>query len=168
MFKAMILLTRREDMTPDDFRRWWLEEHRPLALQLPGLRRMVVNIVAADPGETGIDGISELWFDTQADFEADYATEIGKRVVDRLAAACRARGARLHVVMLGEGPRPDGLEVLRHAAAADVGALDLTTRYQELLAKDPTLRRRWFRGHMTREGNGWVAEQVAAALAAPK
>ena len=39
MFKAMILLTRREDMTPEDFRRWWLDEHRPLALQLPGLRR---------------------------------------------------------------------------------------------------------------------------------
>jgi len=80
MFKAMILLTRREDMTPDEFRRWWLEEHRPLALQLPGLQRMVVNIVDADPGETGIDGISELWFDTQADFEAAYATEIGKAV----------------------------------------------------------------------------------------
>jgi uncharacterized protein (TIGR02118 family) len=82
MFKAMILLTRREDMTPDDFRRWWLEEHRPLALQLPGLRRMVVNIVEPGPGhdETGIDGVSELWFDTQADFEAAYATEIGKAV----------------------------------------------------------------------------------------
>jgi uncharacterized protein (TIGR02118 family) len=82
MFKAMILLTRREDMTPDDFRRWWLEEHRPLALQLPGLRRMVVNIVEPGPGhdETGIDGVSELWFDTRADFEAAYATEIGKAV----------------------------------------------------------------------------------------
>ncbi len=80
VFKAMILLSRREDMTPDDFRRWWLDEHRPLALQLPGLRRMVVNIVEVDAADTGIDGISELWFDTQADFEAAYATEIGKTV----------------------------------------------------------------------------------------
>ncbi len=80
MFKAMILLTRREDMTPDDFRSWWLDEHRPLALQLPGLRRMVVNIVEADPSEAGIDGVAELWFDTQADFEAAYATELGKTV----------------------------------------------------------------------------------------
>ena len=80
MFKAMILLSRREDLTPEDFRRWWLEEHRPLALQLPGLRKMVVNIVEADPAESGVDGISELWFDTQADFEAAYATEIGKAV----------------------------------------------------------------------------------------
>jgi len=80
VFKAMILLTRREDMTPEDFRRWWLDEHRPLALRLPGLRRMVVNIVEADPAETGIDGVSELWFDTEEDFVAAYATDIGKTV----------------------------------------------------------------------------------------
>jgi uncharacterized protein (TIGR02118 family) len=80
VFKAMILLSRREDMTSDEFRRWWLDEHRPLALQLPGLRRMVVNIVEADPGESGVDGVAELWFDSQADFEAAYATELGKAV----------------------------------------------------------------------------------------
>ena len=91
MFKAMILLTRREDMTPDDFRRWWLEAHRPLALQLPGLRRMVVNIVEADPAETGVDGISELWFDTQDDFVAAYATEIGKAVAGDSMAHNRKR-----------------------------------------------------------------------------
>lgn len=91
MFKAMILLTRREDMTPDDFRRWWLEEHRPLAVQLPGLRKMVVNIVAAGPAESGIDGISELWFDTQADFEAAYATEIGRAVAADSMGHNRAR-----------------------------------------------------------------------------
>ncbi len=80
MFKAMILLTRREDLTPEDFRRWWLDEHRPLALLLPGLRRMVVNIVEAGRDESGIDGVAELWFDTQADFEAAYATDLGRSV----------------------------------------------------------------------------------------
>ncbi len=91
MFKAMILLTRREDMTREDFRRWWLDEHRPLAVQLPGLRRMVVNIVEAGPAEGGIDGVSELWFDTQADFEAAYATEIGKAVAADSMGHNRAR-----------------------------------------------------------------------------
>jgi uncharacterized protein (TIGR02118 family) len=91
MFKAMILLTRREDMSHEDFRRWWLEEHRPMALQLPGLRKMVVNIVDGDPSGSGIDGISELWFDTQADFEAAYATEIGKAVAADSMGHNRAR-----------------------------------------------------------------------------
>ena len=91
MFKAMILLTRREGMTPEDFRRWWLEQHRPLPVQLPGLRRMVVNIVEGGRDESGIDGVSELWFDTQADFEAAYATEIGKAVASDSMAHNRKR-----------------------------------------------------------------------------
>jgi uncharacterized protein (TIGR02118 family) len=79
MFKAMILLTKRPDLTTEEFRRWWLEEHRPLALGLPGLRRMVVNMVDEGP-EGGFDGVSELWFDSRADFEAAYATDHGKAV----------------------------------------------------------------------------------------
>ena len=91
MFKAMILLSRREDLTTEDFRRWWLEEHRPLALQLPGLRKMVVNLVEEDPSGSGIDGVSELWFDSKADFDAAYATEIGKAVAADSVGHNRAR-----------------------------------------------------------------------------
>lgn len=79
MFKAMILLTRRDDLSREAFHRWWLEEHRPRALGLPGLRRMVINLVDEGP-EDGIDGVSELWFDTREAFEAAYATDHGKAV----------------------------------------------------------------------------------------
>jgi uncharacterized protein (TIGR02118 family) len=78
VFKAMILLTRREDMTHDQFVAWWLKEHSPLAARLPDLRRLVFNVVDAGPADAGIDGVSELWFDSQADFEAAYASDIGK------------------------------------------------------------------------------------------
>ncbi|MBL6760672.1 MAG: EthD domain-containing protein, partial [Ilumatobacteraceae bacterium] len=37
--KAVILLTRREDMTHEEFVSWWLGQHRALASRLPGLRR---------------------------------------------------------------------------------------------------------------------------------
>jgi uncharacterized protein (TIGR02118 family) len=90
MFKAMIMLTRREDMTREDHRRWWLEEHRPMALQLAGLRRMVVNMVDEGP-EDGIDGVAELWFDTQEDFVAAYATDHGKAVAADSMAHNRSR-----------------------------------------------------------------------------
>ena len=75
--KAIILLTRRDGDSPEDFRRWWLEEHAPLARQLPGLRKLVFNVVES---EAEIDGVSELWFDSLAAFEAAYASEIGQRV----------------------------------------------------------------------------------------
>jgi uncharacterized protein (TIGR02118 family) len=90
MFKAMILLTRRADLSRDEFRAWWLEEHRPLALGLPGLRRMVINLVDERP-DGGIDGVSELWFDSRAEFDAAYTTEHGKAVAADSMAHVQSR-----------------------------------------------------------------------------
>jgi len=78
VFKAMILLTRRPDMTHDEFVHWWLREHAPLASGLPRMRRLAFNVVDTGAEESGVDGVSELWFDTQADFEAAYASDVGK------------------------------------------------------------------------------------------
>lgn len=79
MFKVMILLTRRADMSLEDFRSWWVDEHAPMARQLPGVRRIVFNLV--DPGaEVEFDGVTELWFDSEDAFVDAYATDIGKAV----------------------------------------------------------------------------------------
>lgn len=86
MFKAMILLTRRDDMTPEAFRAWLLDEHAPLAAQLPGIRRLVYNLVDEGRDAAGVDGIAELWFDSREAFDAAYATEVGRAVAaDSLA-----------------------------------------------------------------------------------
>ena len=83
MFKAIILLKRREDMSASEFERWWLRDHAPLAAKLPNVRRIVFNLT--EDG-SAFDGVSELWFDSREDFEAAYATEIGKSVAaDSLA-----------------------------------------------------------------------------------
>jgi uncharacterized protein (TIGR02118 family) len=94
-FKAVILLSRRDDMTHEQFRAWWLEEHAPLAAQLPGVRRIVFNAVAPDMADdvanTGVDGVSELWFDDEAAFTAAYATDLGKQVAADSMAHVRSR-----------------------------------------------------------------------------
>lgn len=79
MFKAMVLLRRRKGTTSEDFRAWWLERHAPMARQLPKLRRLCFNLVEAE-NDTPFDGVAELWFDSKADFEAAYASDIGKKV----------------------------------------------------------------------------------------
>lgn len=78
MFKAIILLTRAAGSSSDDFRRWWLDQHAPLARELPGLRRLVFNVVDGD--DAGVDGVSELWFDSRAAFDDAYASDVGQRV----------------------------------------------------------------------------------------
>lgn len=85
MFKAIILLTASDSMSHDEFVSWWLNEHAPLARQLPKLRKAVFNVVES-PQTGQPNGVSELWFDTQDDFDAAYASEVGKSVVaDSLA-----------------------------------------------------------------------------------
>ena len=102
MFKAMIMLSRREDMTHEEFKAWWLGEHQPLARQLPGVLKIRFNVIEQD--ETApCDGIAELWFETQDAFAAAYATEIGQAVAaDSLAhLASRIRMFTEEVEVLG-------------------------------------------------------------------
>ena len=93
-FKAVILLSRRDDMTAEDFRHWWLDEHAPLAAQLPGVRRITFNLV---DDATDVDGVSELWFDSRDDFDAAYATDLGNAVAADSMAHVRSR-TRLFVI----------------------------------------------------------------------
>jgi uncharacterized protein (TIGR02118 family) len=89
MFKAIILLTRKDGMSKGEFRDWMLVQHAPLARRLPGLRRLVFNIV--DDEDAPYDGVSELWFDSRETFDAAYATEIGRRVAGDSLANVKAR-----------------------------------------------------------------------------
>jgi uncharacterized protein (TIGR02118 family) len=89
MFKAMILLARRDDATRESFRAWLLDRHAPLAATLPGLRRLTYNVVETE--DAPYDAIAELWFDTRSAFEAAYATEIGVAVAADSMANVRSR-----------------------------------------------------------------------------
>lgn len=86
--KAVILLSRRDDMSHGEFMTWWLGEHAPLARQLPGVRRIVFN-ECHDHDE--IDGVSELWFDSRDAFDTAYASELGRRVAADSLAHVRRR-----------------------------------------------------------------------------
>ena len=79
MFKAMILLKRKDGLSFEDFKRHWLEVHATLVRQLPGLRKSVFNFdLSAGEGDT--DAVSELWFDTEQAFTDAYASEVGQQV----------------------------------------------------------------------------------------
>jgi uncharacterized protein (TIGR02118 family) len=86
MFKAIILLARREGTTREAFAAWWIGSHADLARGLSGLRGLRFNLVE----EGDFDGVSELWFDSREAFEAAYADEHGRRVAeDSLAHVAR-------------------------------------------------------------------------------
>lgn len=112
MFKAMILLKRKDGTRFDDFAAWWLGAHAPLAVGLEGLRSVRFNLVEGD-GSGPFDGVSELWFDSQAAFEAAYATPHGRAVAaDSMAHVSRRERLlvtehRLLAEPGGQGPATD-------------------------------------------------------------
>ena len=79
MFKAIILLKKKEDVTPEQFKDWWINSHSLKAAKLPNIRKLCFNLVENE-GEKAFDGVAEQWFDSQEDFENAYASEIGQMV----------------------------------------------------------------------------------------
>jgi uncharacterized protein (TIGR02118 family) len=79
MVKFMVVIHKRQGMTPEDFRRHLQEVHGPLAKQLPGLRKNVQNYACVDPKRKppGWDAIVELYFDDWPAMEAAWASPQG-------------------------------------------------------------------------------------------
>lgn len=70
-FKMIAILQRPDGQSREEFRRRWIEEHKPLALEHhEGLVKYVANVVDAQlaPEDLPIDGISELHFADEESF----------------------------------------------------------------------------------------------------
>jgi uncharacterized protein (TIGR02118 family) len=70
VIKSISLLTRRGELTHEQFVRHWLDVHAPLAHAVPGLRRYVQSHIVEErrrpdipATDVEVDGIAELWFD---------------------------------------------------------------------------------------------------------
>ena len=78
MLKFMVVLYKRPDLTPEDFRRHLQEIHGPLAKALPGVRKYIQNYVVDDPKRTPAwDAIIELYFDDWPSMEAAWTSPQG-------------------------------------------------------------------------------------------
>jgi len=79
MLKFMVVVYRRPNLTPQEFRRHFEQIHGPLARNLPGLRKYVQNYVSTDATREspGWDAIVELYFDDWDAMEAAWASPQG-------------------------------------------------------------------------------------------
>lgn len=79
MFKLIILLTKKQAMGDDEFVRYFLDVHAPLAKKMPGLRKYVANIVQKPPNR-GPDyhGVAELWFDDRETMKKAFSSPQGE------------------------------------------------------------------------------------------
>jgi uncharacterized protein (TIGR02118 family) len=87
MIKTISLLTRKPEISREEFIRHWTQVHAPLAHAVPGVRRYVLSLIHAEPTRADIptqaveaDGIAELWYDDMESWRAAYASPAGRRL----------------------------------------------------------------------------------------
>ena len=86
--KVHIWLRRKQGMSDDEFRDYWLSKHAPIARDGYGhLHSYRVGLVTRVPEgqERPYDGVAELTWDDRDGFKADMATEAAKRSTKDLA-----------------------------------------------------------------------------------
>jgi uncharacterized protein (TIGR02118 family) len=75
----VVLLKKKDGFTDEDFAKYWLETHAPLAKQMPGLRKYVVNLVKRPPNrEPDYHGLVEMWFDDVDGMKKAFASPQGQ------------------------------------------------------------------------------------------
>jgi uncharacterized protein (TIGR02118 family) len=86
MVKFMVVLYRREDISPEEFAANLREIHGPMAERIPGLRRYVQNHVAFEPSRAhpGWDAIVELCWDDRELMEAAWRSPEGAAATQHL------------------------------------------------------------------------------------
>ena len=87
MFKAHIWLKKKDGMSTEDFRQYWLEKHAPIARDgYEHLQGYVVNVATGAPkGQTPpYDGVAELTWESRDDFVADMKSEASQAGTDDL------------------------------------------------------------------------------------
>ena len=125
------------------------------------------------------------WFENEKQVAVPHLAgkgpEIGKKLMERIAAKCRERNVVPYLLLQGsqssgigsrDRPEQELLEaataVLRHAEQHGVQTIDAAREYALLAEAHPEEYAGFFDGHMTKAGNRWVAERVAAALRHPR
>ncbi|TCI96347.1 EthD family reductase [Aeromicrobium sp. IC_218] len=79
MYKHVGLVTKRPEISYEEFVAYWRGAHADFAKGLPGLRKYVINPIDKRLyPDSPVDGFSELWFDSEEDAEAAWVSDAGK------------------------------------------------------------------------------------------
>jgi len=92
MIKLVFSLRRREDMTREEFQRYWREQHAPLvkrhadALKIRRYVQVHARDTDLDEAISGLrgssprfyDGVAELWWDSLADLVTAFSSDAGQ------------------------------------------------------------------------------------------
>jgi uncharacterized protein (TIGR02118 family) len=72
MIKLIYCITRKPELSVEEFQRYWRETHAPIAARIPGVRRYVqchtLPELYGGSNAPSYDGAAEVWFDDYQSF----------------------------------------------------------------------------------------------------
>ena len=80
MIKVVEFVVRDGELTHEEFADYWLDEHSPIAAELPGLKRYVTSL-PTDPGCADYDGVLELYFEDMDAYADAFESDAGERTL---------------------------------------------------------------------------------------
>lgn len=66
MIKLVYCITKKPELSDEEFFRYWKEVHAPIGSRIPGVRKFIQSKRLTVPGDAhapDFDGMVELWFD---------------------------------------------------------------------------------------------------------
>ena len=68
MIKRIVLVYKRDEMSGEEFRKYYIAHHGPIVAQMPGLLyyRQNPTLPDSDGNEQEISGIAEIWYENDA------------------------------------------------------------------------------------------------------
>lgn len=81
----VVLLTRAEGTSHEEFARHLREEHVPISEALPGLQRYSTSLPTS-PENSAYDGLAEATFRDMSSLRAAFDSEVGQRVLEDVEA----------------------------------------------------------------------------------
>jgi uncharacterized protein (TIGR02118 family) len=97
MRKVVNLLVRSEEMTHEEFAGYWLDEHAPMAEELPGVTQYSTSL-PAEPSKAAYDGIAELYLEPDTTVGDVFGTEAGQAIQEDTANFLDTEASDLLVV----------------------------------------------------------------------
>jgi uncharacterized protein (TIGR02118 family) len=76
VLKLVELLVRKEGLTHAEFADYWLDDHSPVAAEMPGVEKYVTSL-PTDPDRSEYDGVLELYFEDMDALRAAFDSEAG-------------------------------------------------------------------------------------------
>lgn len=84
VIKLVVTMDRKPETTTAEFRRYYREEHAPLARELPLLERYTVSF-PLDPDESPHDAQAELYYESAEALDDSFASDRGATVREDVA-----------------------------------------------------------------------------------